>query len=53
MPSREQESRRTCTSTSSRWGGDMNFLPIIAQTKALPILLEDARSALAEAWPGE
>lgn len=36
-----------------RWGGDMNFLPIIAQTKALPILLEDARSALAEAWPGE
>ena len=34
-----------------RWGGDMNFLPIIAQTKALPILLEDARTALVEAWP--
>lgn len=34
-----------------RWGGDMNFLPIIAQTKALPILLEDARKALADAWP--
>lgn len=34
-----------------RWGGDMNFLPIIAQTKALPILLEDARAALAHAWP--
>ncbi|MHA7127244.1 HIT family protein [Janibacter indicus] len=34
-----------------RWGGDMNFLPIVAQTKALPILLEDARAALAAAWP--
>lgn len=34
-----------------RWGGDMNFLPIVAQTKALPILLEDARRALANAWP--
>ena len=34
-----------------RWGGDMNFLPIIAQTKALPILLEDARAALADSWP--
>ncbi|MFX4287389.1 HIT family protein [Janibacter sp. G349] len=33
-----------------RWGGDMNFLPIIAQTKALPILLEDARAALVAAW---
>ncbi len=29
----------------------MNFLPIIAQTKALPILLEDARAALVDAWP--
>ncbi len=35
-----------------RWGGDSNFLPIIAQTKALPQLLEDARSRLAAAWPG-
>lgn len=34
-----------------RWGGDMNFLPIVAQTKALPQLLEDARSRLADAWP--
>ena len=34
-----------------RWGGDMNFLPIVAQTKALPILLEDARQALVAAWP--
>ena len=34
-----------------RWGGDMNFLPIVAQTKAIPILLEDSRVRLAAAWP--
>ncbi|WP_256840257.1 HIT family protein [Ornithinimicrobium faecis] len=34
-----------------RWGGDMNFLPIIGQTKAVPTLLEDARQALVKAWP--
>ena len=34
-----------------RWGGDMNFLPIIGQTKALPTLLEDARQALIAKWP--
>lgn len=34
-----------------RWQGDANFLPIIAQTKAVPQLLEDARVALAQAWP--
>lgn len=33
-----------------RWGGDMNFLPIIGQTKAVPTLLEDARQALVAAW---
>jgi ATP adenylyltransferase len=33
-----------------RWGGDGNFLPIIAQTKALPELLSDARARLAAAW---
>lgn len=33
-----------------RWLGDMNFLPVIAQTKALPQLLEESRLALAEAW---
>lgn len=33
-----------------RWNGDMNFLPIIAQTRALPQLLDDARTQLAEAW---
>ncbi|CAG7573190.1 ATP adenylyltransferase [Barrientosiimonas humi] len=34
-----------------RWGGDSNFLPIVGQTKALPVLLEDTRQALVEAWP--
>ncbi|XAS75130.1 HIT domain-containing protein [Dermatophilaceae bacterium Sec6.4] len=36
-----------------RWGGDANFLPIIAQTKALPELLEDTRTRLADAWEAE
>ena len=36
-----------------RWSGDANFLPIIARTKAVPELLEDARSALAAAWDQE
>jgi ATP adenylyltransferase len=35
-----------------RWGGDSNFLPIIARTKALPALLEDVRARLVEHWPG-
>lgn len=34
-----------------RWASDANFFPIIARTKALPQLLGDVRSALAEAWP--
>ena len=34
-----------------RWGGDSNFLPVIGQTKALPMLLEDVRQRLVEAWP--
>ncbi|MBW8173336.1 HIT domain-containing protein [Ornithinimicrobium sp. Arc0846-15] len=33
-----------------RWGGDMNFLPIIGQTKALPVLLEDVRAQLSDVW---
>lgn len=33
-----------------RFQGDSNFLPIIAQTRALPQLLGDARSMLAEGW---
>ncbi len=34
-----------------RWSGDSNFLPIVGQTKALPMLLEDVRRALVAAWP--
>jgi ATP adenylyltransferase len=34
-----------------RWGGDSNFLPIIARTKALPALLEDVRGRLVRHWP--
>ena len=33
-----------------RWGGDANFLPVIARTKALPELLADTRRKLADAW---
>jgi ATP adenylyltransferase len=36
-----------------RWGGDANFLPIIGQTKALPMLLEDVRSRIVDAWPAD
>ncbi|WP_026459372.1 HIT family protein [Schaalia vaccimaxillae] len=36
-----------------RWLGDANFLPIVARTKAVPELLEDARARLAAAWPKE
>lgn len=36
-----------------RWSGDSNFLPIVAQTKALPVLLEDTRSRLVAAWPSD
>lgn len=36
-----------------RWNGDSNFFPIIAQTKAIPELLESARSALVNNWPAE
>jgi ATP adenylyltransferase len=34
-----------------RWTGDANFLPIVAQTKALPQLIEDVRRQLVAAWP--
>jgi ATP adenylyltransferase len=33
-----------------RWVGDANFLPVIAQTRALPQLLGDSRELLATAW---
>jgi ATP adenylyltransferase len=34
-----------------RWGGDMNFMPVIGQTKVLPQLLADTRKLIADAWP--
>jgi ATP adenylyltransferase len=33
-----------------RWGGDMNFMPVIGQTRVLPQLLSDTRQSLADAW---
>ena len=36
-----------------RWMGDSYFLPIVAQTRALPVPLADTRARLAAAWPTE
>ncbi|MGI8665025.1 MAG: HIT family protein [Jatrophihabitans sp.] len=33
-----------------RWGGDMNFMPVIGQTRVLPQLLADTRDLIAQAW---
>jgi ATP adenylyltransferase len=33
-----------------RWLGDANFLPVVAQTKSLPQLLDQTRQLLAAAW---
>jgi ATP adenylyltransferase len=33
-----------------RWGGDTNFMPIIAGTKTMAQLLGDTRELLSEAW---
>ncbi len=35
-----------------RWGGDTNFMPVVAQTKVMPQSLVDTRDALRAAWPG-
>ena len=34
-----------------RWGGDGNFLPIIAQTKAITQTLDEVRTQMSAAWP--
>ncbi len=34
-----------------RWGGDTNFMPVIARTKVLPQLLRDTRQLLSDSWP--
>ena len=33
-----------------RWSGDANFMPIIGQTKVLPVLLSTTRADLASNW---
>jgi len=33
-----------------RWGGDTNFMPVIARTKVIPQALPDTRTAVATAW---
>jgi ATP adenylyltransferase len=34
-----------------RWGGDTNFMPVIARTKVLSQVLRDTLEALRAAWP--
>ncbi|MBB5935641.1 ATP adenylyltransferase [Streptomyces zagrosensis] len=34
-----------------RWGGDTNFMPVVATTRVLPQLLADTRQLLADVWP--
>ena len=34
-----------------RWGGDTNFMPVVARTRVLPQLLTDTRKLLADSWP--
>lgn len=34
-----------------RWGGDTNFMPVLADVKVMPEALEATRHKLAEAWP--
>jgi ATP adenylyltransferase len=34
-----------------RWGGDTNFMPVLADVKVIPEHLTATRTRLAEAWP--
>ena len=34
-----------------RWGGDTNFMPVLADVRVLPEHLDETRRKLAEAWP--
>jgi len=36
-----------------RWGGDTNFMPVVARTKVLPQLLGDTRQLVAAAWSSD
>jgi ATP adenylyltransferase len=33
-----------------RWGGDTNFIPVVAHTRVLPQLLSESRRLIADAW---
>jgi ATP adenylyltransferase len=33
-----------------RWGGDTNFVPVVAHTRVLPQLLSETRRLLADGW---
>jgi ATP adenylyltransferase len=35
-----------------RWGGDTNFMPVLADVKVLPEHLRETRRRLVAAWPG-
>ena len=35
----------------SRWAGDTNFMPVLADVKVLPEHLQETREKLATAWP--
>ena len=34
-----------------RWAGDTNFMPVLADVKVLPEVLEETRRKIAAAWP--
>ena len=34
-----------------RWGGDTNFMPVLADVKVIPEHLAETRAKLADAWP--
>jgi ATP adenylyltransferase len=34
-----------------RWGGDMNFMPVVGHTRVLAQLLTETRQRVADAWP--
>jgi len=36
-----------------RWGGDANFITVLAGTKVIPQLLAETRDLLADAWPAD
>ncbi|HEY6067445.1 MAG TPA: HIT domain-containing protein [Gaiellaceae bacterium] len=36
-----------------RWGGDTNFMPVLADTKVLPEHLHETRERLVAAWAGD